>query len=192
MAYAKGKYAKFISDRSGMEFPYNEMVVEWNGARVHKSEFEPKTPQDNPMRHSSDAEPLQFPRPARVESAVATLLPLNPFRFTASSATVTVFEPDHGRDTSDTVRFRDVTGNLFGAAVTEIEDEDGARKVTAFLLDMAEGFSETEEQLRDFYRHHKSIVDVLDKDWNDQYEALKQGFSDLKQKLLAAEEEDKE
>ena len=46
MSYASGKYAKFISDRSGMEYPYNEMVVEWNGSRVHKSEFEPKTPQD--------------------------------------------------------------------------------------------------------------------------------------------------
>ena len=29
MAYAKGKYAKFISDRSGMAFPYKEMVKEW-------------------------------------------------------------------------------------------------------------------------------------------------------------------
>ncbi len=104
MAYAKGKYAKFISDRSGMEYPYTEMVVEWNGSRVHTSEFEPKTPQDNPKRHTSDAEPLQFPRPARTESAVATLLPRNPFRFTASSTTVSVFEPDHGRSSSDTVR----------------------------------------------------------------------------------------
>ncbi len=55
MAYASGKYAKFISDRSGMEYPYNEMVVEWNGARVHKSEFEPKTPQDRPNKHMPDA-----------------------------------------------------------------------------------------------------------------------------------------
>ena len=125
MAYAKGKYAKFISDRSGMEFPYNEMVKEWNGSRVHKSEFEPKTPQDNPKRHTSDAEPLQFPRPARTENEVAKLLTRNPFRFTASSTTISVFEPEHGRSSSDTVRFRDVTGNLFGAAVTELEDEDG-------------------------------------------------------------------
>ena len=125
MAYARGKYAKFISDRSGMEFPYKEMVKEWNGARVHTSEFEPKTPQDKPHKYTADAEALQFPRPARTESAVATLLPRNPFRFTASSATVTVFEPDHGRSSSDTVRFRDVTGNLFGASVTELEDSDG-------------------------------------------------------------------
>mgnify|MGYP003120775561 FL=1 len=125
MAYATGKYAKFISDRSGQEFPYNEMVIEWNGSRVHKSEFEPKTPQDKPNKHAPDAEALQHPRPARTESAVATLLPRNAFRFTASSTTVTVFEPDHGRSTSDTVRFRDVTGNLFGAAVSEIEDSSG-------------------------------------------------------------------
>ena len=30
MAFARGKYAKAISDRSGMEFPYNEMIREWN------------------------------------------------------------------------------------------------------------------------------------------------------------------
>ena len=125
MAYARGKYAKFISDRSGMAFPYNEMVKEWNGARVHKSEFEPKTAQDKPHRHKADAEALQFTRPARTESAVATLLTRNPFRFTASSATVSVFEPSHGRSSSDTVRFRDVTGPLFGAVVTELEDSDG-------------------------------------------------------------------
>ena len=125
MAYANGKYAKFISDRSGMEYPYKEMVKEWNGARVHRSEFEPKAPQEEPHKYIPDPEALQFPRPDRTENAVATLLPRNPFRFTASSATVSVFEPDHGRASSDTVRFRDVTGNLFGASVTELEDESG-------------------------------------------------------------------
>jgi hypothetical protein len=45
MAYARGKYAKAISDRSGMAFPYNEMVKEWNGSLVHKSEYEAKHPQ---------------------------------------------------------------------------------------------------------------------------------------------------
>ena len=42
MAFTRGKYAKAISDRSGMEFPYNEMVKEWNGHFVHKSEYEEK------------------------------------------------------------------------------------------------------------------------------------------------------
>ena len=125
MAYAIGKHAKFISDRSGMEYPYTEMVVEWNGARVHKSEFEPKTPQDRPNKHSPDAEALQFPRPARIENETERLLPLNPFRFTASSTTITVFEPTHKRSSSDTVRFRTVSGNLFGASKSEIEASAG-------------------------------------------------------------------
>ena len=125
MAYATGKYAKFISDRSGMEFPYKEMVKEWNGARVHKSEFEPKTSQDHPRKHSADKEALQNVRSDRGESAVATLLPLNPLRFTASSATISVFEPDHGRSSSDTIRFRDVRGNIFGADIDELENSDG-------------------------------------------------------------------
>ena len=46
--FSSGKYAQFISDRSGMAFPYQEMVVEWTGARVHTSEFEPKSPQVSP------------------------------------------------------------------------------------------------------------------------------------------------
>ena len=45
MAYARVKYAKAISDRSGMAFPYNEMVRELNGSLVHKSEYEAKHPQ---------------------------------------------------------------------------------------------------------------------------------------------------
>ena len=42
----KGK-SKAISDRSGMAFPYEEMVKEWNGHFVHKSEYEAKHPQLN-------------------------------------------------------------------------------------------------------------------------------------------------
>ena len=42
---ARGKHSKAISDRSGMEFPYLEMMKEWNGSFVHRSEFESKHPQ---------------------------------------------------------------------------------------------------------------------------------------------------
>ena len=125
MAYARGKYSQSISDRSGMAFPYKEMVKEWNGSRVHKSEYEPKTAQDHPRKHSPDGEALRHTRTDRDESTVATLLPLNPFRFTASSATISVFEPDHGRSSSDTVRFRDVRGLIFGVDIDELEDSDG-------------------------------------------------------------------
>ena len=108
-----------------MAFPYKEMVKEWNGSRVHKSEYEPKTAQDHPRKHSPDRESLQHTRTDRDESTVATLLPLDPFRFTASSATISVFEPGHGRSSSDTVRFRDVRGLIFGADIDELEDSDG-------------------------------------------------------------------
>ena len=130
MAYAIGKHAKFISDRSGMEYPYKEMVVEWNGARVHKSEFEPKTPQDRPNKHSPDAEPLQFPRPARTENATERLLPLDPFRHESGTDVIKIFEPGHGRSTGDTVRFRNVV-DIFvvdmdsesGHSITKIDDD---------------------------------------------------------------------
>ena len=48
---ATGKYAKAISDRSGMEFPYSEMVREWNGSLVHISEYESKQPQLEPKAY---------------------------------------------------------------------------------------------------------------------------------------------
>ena len=58
-----GKYAKAISDRSGMAFPYNEMVKEWNGSFVHRSEFEEKHPQLEPRKHKSDGQALKNARP---------------------------------------------------------------------------------------------------------------------------------
>ena len=63
MAFAKGKYAKAVSDRSGFAYPYNEMVKEWNGSLVHKSEFEPKHPQLEPKKHAVDATALKDASP---------------------------------------------------------------------------------------------------------------------------------
>ena len=57
--FASGKFALAISDRSGMAFPYNEMVREWNGALVHVSEYEPKQPQLDPKPTSADPQALQ-------------------------------------------------------------------------------------------------------------------------------------
>ena len=72
--FAKGKHAKFISDRSGMEFPYKEMVKEWNGSRVHISEFEPKQPQLEPKPHGADPQGLPMAKPPRTEPATQNLL----------------------------------------------------------------------------------------------------------------------
>ncbi|MDP7368137.1 MAG: hypothetical protein QGH83_12875, partial [Candidatus Pacebacteria bacterium] len=59
MAFAKGKYAKAISDRSGMEFPYKEMIREWNGMLVHKSEYEARHPQDEARHYSVEGHGLR-------------------------------------------------------------------------------------------------------------------------------------
>jgi len=60
--YAKGKRSLAISDRSGMAFPYQEMVREWNGSLVHISEFESKHPQIRRKRVVADAIALQNSR----------------------------------------------------------------------------------------------------------------------------------
>ena len=107
MAFARGKYSKAISDRSGMEFPYNEMVKEWNGSFVHRSEFERKHPQLELRTRGGDAEGLLNARPDRTENEVIAILGPNPFEtIAASSGIINVSEPSHGRSTSDTVRFR--------------------------------------------------------------------------------------
>ena len=117
--YATGKYARAISDRSGMEFPYKEMVREWNGSFVHISEFEPKQPQLEPKPMNGDSISLRNVRPDRTETAVPKILPLNPFTTTGGSTTITVKEPDHGRSTSDRVRFRDAqnVGGVLGSTI---------------------------------------------------------------------------
>jgi len=110
MSYAKGKYAIAISDRSGLQFPYNEMVKEWNGMWVHTSEYEPKAPQLMPHEHIPDPQALEHPRPARIAPATTNLLPLNAFTYAAGETFIKIYEPGHGRTTGDTVRFRDATG----------------------------------------------------------------------------------
>ena len=123
--FAKGKHAQFISDRSGMAFPYKEMVREWNGARVHVSEFEPKQPQLQPKPHGADPVGLENAKPDRTEPATDRLLPGNPFNIISGSTTITVTEPSHGRSSSDTVRFRNVDGSPGGVAFTAFENASG-------------------------------------------------------------------
>ncbi len=131
--FSSGKRAKAISDRSGMAFPYTEMLKEWNGSFVHQSEFEAKHPQIEMKGHKPDRQALQNARSDRDESAVPNLLPLNGLKTgTSGTSVITVTEPDHGRSTSDTVRFYDVSSfdgitaaNITKAAgytITKVDD----------------------------------------------------------------------
>ena len=123
--FAKGKYALAISDRSGQAFPWREMVTEWNGAFVHLSEYEPKQPQLEPKPMNGDSISLRHVRPGRNEPTVAAMLGNNPFSITAASQTITVTEPNHGRTSGDTVRFRNVIGSPGGVAFTTYENSSG-------------------------------------------------------------------
>ena len=110
--FAQGRFALSISDRSGLAFPYTEMVREWNGAWVHTSEFEPKQPQLEPLPIVTDPQSLQHARAQVANSRVfvgGALGPINAGR--------TVARPATGDDAS-----YDSTG--FGLQVNQFETLD--------------------------------------------------------------------
>ena len=106
--YASGKRSWAISDRSGLKFPYTEMVREWNGMLVHTSEYEPKQPQLDPKPVGSDPQALWNPRPQPASTASLILLTVDPFTTVKYGGTtyVNVYSLDHQRSTGDTVRLR--------------------------------------------------------------------------------------
>jgi hypothetical protein len=67
MAYASGKDAWGISDRSGFRYRLRDMKKEWTGAMVGPDEYEPKHPQLFPPRVGPDPQALRDARPDRVE-----------------------------------------------------------------------------------------------------------------------------
>ena len=120
MTFSRGKHSKAISDRSGMAFPYNEMVKEWNGMLVHKSEYESKQPQLDASRRGAESHGLQNVRSDRTESSVAQLLPHDPFTtYAAASSVINVNATGHGLTNGSTYRFRGsptVSGNYANPA----------------------------------------------------------------------------
>jgi len=106
--YASGKRSWAISDRSGLKFPYTEMVREWNGMLVHTSEYEPKQPQLDPKPVGSDPQALWNPRPQPASTVSLILLTPDPFTTVKYGGTtyVNVYSLDHQRSTGDTVRLR--------------------------------------------------------------------------------------
>jgi hypothetical protein len=109
--YASGKFSKRISDRSGMAFPYNEMVKEWNGSTVHISEFEAKHPQLEPLPIISDPESLKNSRGQVAVSRVFVGGATGPI-----NAGNTVVKPD-GSDAA-------YAGSGFGLNVNSFETAD--------------------------------------------------------------------
>ena len=133
-SFSQGKYALAISDRSGMAFPYNEMVKEWNGALVHMSEYEPKQPQLQPKPTNADPQALQRARPARTEFATEDFLPNNPFQLSSTllvptQTALSVNAANSGLVNGDHVRFRNVK--------TPLLTDDGTVYYKAIELELA-------------------------------------------------------
>ena len=127
---ARGKHALFISDRSGLQFPYTEMVREWNGSRVHTSEYEPKQPQLEPRPFTADPQGLMHPRPDRLELPTGDFLKINPFstpNLPTVGATFEVSQPNSGILVGDFVRLMSIAqplsaaGSAFVISIKELE-----------------------------------------------------------------------
>jgi hypothetical protein len=123
--FARGKHSQFISDRSGLAFPYKEMVVEWTGARVHTSEYEPKSAQVSPRPHGADPQALPHARPARTEFPTPDFLPNNPFSITNGNKIMTVSFPDYSTEAQggelNYVRFQGVKTPVGARSIEQIE-----------------------------------------------------------------------
>jgi len=123
--YATGKHSKAISDRSGMEFPYREMVKEWNGSFVHYTEYEPKQPQLEPKPIGGDGIALLNVRTARTEFPTPDILPNNPFSITNGNKIMTVSYPDYSTEEQGGelgyVRFQGVKSAVGARSIEQIE-----------------------------------------------------------------------
>ena len=108
--YAIGRKAYGISDRSGFRYPLNRMRKEWTGLIVGVDEWEPKHPQLEPLRDTSDAQALKDARPeTELDAQRGTQYGFNPVGFkeisgvtpdndlvaTGAVGTVTIFFPQH-------------------------------------------------------------------------------------------------
>ena len=116
--FAKVKHALAISDRSGLAFPWREMVTEWNGQFVHYSEYERKQPQLEPSPFVSDPQGLEKARPQVAPIATPDLLPENPISQTNLSvvgAAYVVNQPNSGILVGDVVRLMSIQTDLLAA-----------------------------------------------------------------------------
>ena len=113
--FAKGKHALAISDRSGLAFPWKEMVTEWNGQFVHYSEYERKQPQLEPTPFVSDPQGLEKARPQILPLPTPDLLPENPISQTnlpVVGGTYGVNQPHSGILVGDVVRLMSIQIDL--------------------------------------------------------------------------------
>ena len=119
--FASGKHALAISDRSGMQFPYPEMVFEWTGAFVHISEWEAKQPQINPKLVSADPVAIRNPRPLHRSGILVQLDPaawfningnINPIPSEAASSSGSMQPPQTANEANEKRQARITLANV--------------------------------------------------------------------------------
>ncbi len=166
-AFSSGKHALMISDRSGVAFPYREMVQEWTGMWVHTSEYEPKQPQLEPKPIVGDPQGLPHIRPSRKAFATAVVLDNNPFTTTASNASVTVKCKNQPWSTNDYIRFTNVERAVGGVAKSTLElttTLNGAISSSATSLVLADSSQ--------FVAPGYICIELFDSDGNDVSETI--------------------
>jgi hypothetical protein len=146
--YATGKHSKAISDRSGMEFPYREMVREWNGSFVHYTEYEPKQPQLEPKPMGGDGVALLNVRSARTEFPTPDFLPNDPFSITNGNKIMTVSFPEYSTEAQggelNYVRFQGLKTPVGARSIEQIElsstlNADISATATSITLSAGDG-----------------------------------------------------
>lgn len=66
----------------------------------------------------------------------------------------------------------------------EIEDEAGAEEIADLLISLASGMhNHSLKDLAEFWIRNKAVIDVLDREYTEQYERVKHAFTELKQNL---------
>ena len=166
-AFSSGKHALMISDRSGVAFPYREMVQEWTGLWVHTSEYEPKQPQLEPKPIVGDPQGLPHIRPSRKAFATAVVLDNNPFTTTGSGTSVTVKCKNQPWSTNDYIRFTNVERAVGGVAKSTLElttTLNGAISSSATSLVLADSSQ--------FVAPGYICIELFDSDGNDVSETI--------------------
>lgn len=65
-------------------------------------------------------------------------------------------------------------------AAADIPSPEGAEEVAKKLLEFAQKFCKDTKSLREFWSENKQVIDILDSNYKEQFEILKNGFTELK------------
>tara|TARA_R100001591_G_scaffold42883_1_gene54101 strand:- start:117 stop:575 length:459 start_codon:yes stop_codon:yes gene_type:complete len=143
--YATGRRSLAISDRSGLAFPYTEMVREWNGSLVHISEFEPKHPQIQRRYNTADAIALQntrvqkFQQPQTIGDLNPTFAPNDTTVASSGGKMMTIVNLSLPGDFGFGVDQTEFTGNGITTTVSSMVPQDPSKRNNKRQMDITIG-----------------------------------------------------